>query len=193
MADGKTSGVAALSALTGTVLLYAGITGKDILSVARAGIQGKSPKTVPQSQPITNDTAQIAAFGNSTGQGSANLPGEATTGGGGSPAANKALGAILAAAYGWTGTQWAFLESGWEEESGWSTTAANNPSDPYNNAYGIPQSNPGTKMASAGANWKTSAYTQIKWGLAYIKATYGSPEQVPNWSATGPLPGYQGY
>jgi hypothetical protein len=30
-------------------------------------------------------------------------------------------------------------------------------------------------MASAGANWKTSAKTQIRWGLEYIRERYGSP------------------
>jgi len=30
-------------------------------------------------------------------------------------------------------------------------------------------------MAAAGADWQTSAVTQIKWGLGYVKATYGTP------------------
>ena len=30
-------------------------------------------------------------------------------------------------------------------------------------------------MASAGPDWQTNAATQIKWGLTYIKDTYGSP------------------
>ena len=30
-------------------------------------------------------------------------------------------------------------------------------------------------MASAGPDWQTSAATQIRWGLQYIKDTYGSP------------------
>ena len=42
-------------------------------------------------------------------------------------------------------------------------------------AYGIPQSLPGSKMASAGADWRTNAATQINWGLGYIDARYGSP------------------
>jgi len=42
-------------------------------------------------------------------------------------------------------------------------------------AYGIPQSLPGDKMASAGADWQTNAATQIKWGLGYIKTVYGTP------------------
>ena len=30
-------------------------------------------------------------------------------------------------------------------------------------------------MASAGPDWPSSAATQIRWGLHYIKSTYGSP------------------
>jgi hypothetical protein len=40
---------------------------------------------------------------------------------------------------------------------------------------GIPQALPGSKMASAGADWQTNPATQIKWGLGYIKAIYGDP------------------
>jgi hypothetical protein len=42
-------------------------------------------------------------------------------------------------------------------------------------AYGIPQSLPGSKMASAGADWQTDAATQIRWGLGYVKSVYGTP------------------
>ena len=42
-------------------------------------------------------------------------------------------------------------------------------------AYGIPQALPAGKMASAGADWRTSARTQIAWGLSYIDSRYGSP------------------
>ena len=59
----------------------------------------------------------------------------------------------------------------WERESGWNPAATN----PYSGAYGIPQALPGAKMASAGADWETNAATQIRWGLGYIKDTYGSP------------------
>ena len=30
-------------------------------------------------------------------------------------------------------------------------------------------------MASAGADWRTNPVTQIKWGLSYIAAKYGTP------------------
>jgi len=67
-------------------------------------------------------------------------------------------------------------------ESNWNPYAAN-----ASGAYGIPQALPGSKMASAGPNWQTNATTQIKWGLQYMKSTYGSPcnawafWQAHNW------------
>jgi uncharacterized protein YabE (DUF348 family) len=59
----------------------------------------------------------------------------------------------------------------WDRESGWRTTASNS----YSGAYGIPQALPGSKMASAGADWRTNPATQIEWGLGYIKGRYGTP------------------
>ncbi len=58
----------------------------------------------------------------------------------------------------------------WNRESGWRYDAEN-----ASGAYGIPQALPGSKMASAGADWQTDPATQIKWGLGYIKAIYGNP------------------
>ncbi len=58
----------------------------------------------------------------------------------------------------------------WNRESGWRYDAEN-----ASGAYGIPQALPGDKMASAGADWQTDPATQIRWGLTYIKNTYGTP------------------
>lgn len=77
----------------------------------------------------------------------------------------------MLAQFGWSSSQFSCLDSLWERESGWNPYAANTSSG----AYGIPQALPGSKMASAGADWATDAATQIRWGLGYIKATYGSP------------------
>ena len=85
--------------------------------------------------------------------------------------------------FGWSSSQFSCLDPLWEHESGWSVTAAN----PGSGAYGIPQALPGSRMASAGPDWQTSAATQIRWGLQYIKDTYGSPcaawshEQATGW------------
>jgi len=83
----------------------------------------------------------------------------------------RAVGRLLVADKGWTADQFRCLESLWSKESGWRWDA-NNPSS---SAYGIPQSLPGSKMASFGSDWATNPVTQIKWGLNYISARYGTP------------------
>ena len=73
--------------------------------------------------------------------------------------------------FGWSQGQFPYLNWLWNAESGWNKFAEN----PYSGAYGIPQALPGAKMASAGPNWRSNARTQIRWGLRYIRARYGSP------------------
>lgn len=84
---------------------------------------------------------------------------------------NRAIGQSMAADRGWTGDQWSCLEALWTRESGWNHQAYNSSSG----AYGIPQALPGSKMATAGSDWQTNPATQIKWGLNYIGARYGTP------------------
>jgi hypothetical protein len=85
--------------------------------------------------------------------------------------------------FGWSSSQFSCLDPLWAHESGWSVSAYNAGSG----AFGIPQALPGSKMASAGPDWQTDAATQIKWGLEYIKGTYGSPcgawthEEATGW------------
>lgn len=67
-------------------------------------------------------------------------------------------------------TQFGCLVNLWNKESHWNVHAGS-PGGPY----GIPQANPGSKMASAGSDWMNSASTQINWGLGYIKGRYGGP------------------
>jgi hypothetical protein len=86
------------------------------------------------------------------------------------PGTLRALGQKMAAARGWSGVQWQCLDNVWTHESGWSW-AAENPSG----AYGIPQASPGSKMASAGADWRANPATQITWGFSYIANAYGTP------------------
>jgi len=71
----------------------------------------------------------------------------------------------------WGRRQFRYLNPLWDRESSWNVHALN----AYSGAYGIPQAVPGSKMASAGRHWRTSASTQIRWGLRYIKDRYGSP------------------
>ncbi|MPY45114.1 lytic transglycosylase domain-containing protein [Streptomyces phyllanthi] len=70
-----------------------------------------------------------------------------------------------------------------DHESSWNYRADN----PTSDAYGLVQALPGSKMASAGADWATNPATQIKWGLNYMNERYGSPcgawnfWQANNW------------
>lgn len=66
--------------------------------------------------------------------------------------------------------QFTCLDKLFTRESHWRTRARNSSSG----AYGIPQALPGSKMAWAGADWRTNPVTQVKWGLHYIKARYGT-------------------
>jgi hypothetical protein len=86
------------------------------------------------------------------------------------PGTAQSIAYGLLASFGFSTSQFSCLQSLWNRESGWSYDAEN-PSG----AYGIPQSLPGSKMASAGADWQTSPRTQIIWGLGYIRDVYGSP------------------
>ncbi|EFL23548.1 secreted protein [Streptomyces himastatinicus ATCC 53653] len=63
-----------------------------------------------------------------------------------------------------------------DHESGWNYQATN----PSSGSYGLVQALPASKMASAGADWKTNPATQIKWGLGYMNDRYGSPCEA--WS-----------
>lgn len=78
--------------------------------------------------------------------------------------------------------QFTCLDKLWIKESNWKFDAQNNsfsPSSegiPEKQAYGIPQSGPGLKMATIGEDWKTNPRTQIDWGIWYIEnSSYGTP------------------
>jgi hypothetical protein len=83
----------------------------------------------------------------------------------------RTIARALLAEFGFSESQFGCLDSLWERESHWNVYADN----PSSSAYGIPQALPGSKMASAGADWATNPVTQIRWGLGYIEDRYGSP------------------
>ena len=85
--------------------------------------------------------------------------------------------------YLWSESDYQALVNLWERESNWNANAHNKSSG----AHGIPQSLPASKMSSEGSDYYTNGYTQIRWGLKYIKDRYGSPSaawqhfQNKNW------------
>lgn len=129
--------------------------------------------TLPGQVGGAQDSSSSGKKGSRSGGGNLN----GFHGGGGSASANQALGKQMAAAYGWSGAEWTALNNIVEAESGWVTTIHNGGGLGYvpGLAYGIPQALPGTKMASAGADWQTNPATQIKWMLGYIRSSYGDP------------------
>ena len=79
--------------------------------------------------------------------------------------------------YGWSEYDYECLVKLWNRESSWNPYAVNKKSG----ACGIPQANPCSK-ASKGTNYKTNYKTQVKWGLNYIKNSYGTPANAWNHS-----------
>ena len=125
-------------------------------------------------------TAQASSGGSSSGSSSGNAA--EPTAAAPDPGTAQSIAYNMLASFGFSTSQFGCLQDIWQRESGWSYDAEN-PSG----AYGIPQSLPASKMASAGSDYLTNPATQIKWGLGYIKDTYGSPcaaeshEQADGW------------
>ena len=71
--------------------------------------------------------------------------------------------------YGFSSDQFSCLDSLYVSESDWRVDADN----PSSSAYGIPQAL--TQLHDLPADYMTSAESQIRWGLEYIRDTYGSP------------------
>lgn len=68
-------------------------------------------------------------------------------------------------------TQYGCLDRVVSRESGWNIYATN----PSSGAYGLGQALPGSKMASAGPDWRNNGVTQIRWTIRYMDGRYGSP------------------
>ena len=90
-----------------------------------------------------------------------------------SPAGAKAVAAALVTENypNWNKSQISCLNQLWNSESHWNFQAHNYRSG----AHGIAQALPATKMEIIATDWRTNPVTQIKWGLSYIKARYGTP------------------
>jgi hypothetical protein len=125
------------------------------------------------SKPAMADPAQIAAAQQAQSAGdTSGGTGIQTTAPPADPTSAEQIGKAELVDFGFSeSTQWPCLYDLWQQESGWNVYADN----PSSGAYGIPQSLPGDKMASAGADWATNPTTQIIWGLGYIKSVYGTP------------------
>lgn len=158
-------------------------------------LQGKG---VPANQTAQTAASAVASYESSLpqpGQTPGPAPGPQPTG------QPQNIARLLLARFGWGADQMTPLISLWTRESGWNPIARN----PTSGALGIAQAlghgtsgtagtlgneygaQYGLTQAEAQAANSGSALQQIRWGLGYIKARYGSPaaawqhEQAFNW------------
>ncbi len=142
------------------------------------------PKPKPKPKPVVTPTDDTTTSTSSTSSATAVTPSNtlAAVAAAPDPGSAQAIAQQMVSARGWGSDQYNCLVSLWNKESGWRVNAYN-PSG----AYGIPQALPGSKMATAGADWQTNPATQITWGLNYISGVYGTPcaawghSQSVNW------------
>ena len=118
----------------------------------------------PTAQAVTAGSSVTAGGSATAGSASVNLP-----------APNAGTAQLIAynmlSSFGWNpATYYSCVDNIFSRESGWRYNAYN-----ASGAYGIPQALPGSKMATAGADWQTNPATQIKWGLGYMRDRYGDP------------------
>jgi hypothetical protein len=162
------SGVAVAYTAVGGLIAYSGIKGATLTDTFQAVLKGNLNLT------DTETIAGTAASSGTTGDTGAASP---------SASANQALAKSLATSMGYsswtTGQEWSDWVSLWNQESGWSITAAN----PSSNARGIAQN-----INGYGSDYEEgNATSQITWGIDYIASRYGSPslawahEQENNW------------
>ena len=78
---------------------------------------------------------------------------------------------ILENKFGYGADQFSCFDWIIKRESGWNVRAQN----PSSGAYGLPQSLPGSKMASVASDWRDNPATQIIWAAGYMKDRYGGP------------------
>ncbi|MGZ5416750.1 MAG: aggregation-promoting factor C-terminal-like domain-containing protein [Nocardioides sp.] len=89
----------------------------------------------------------------------------------------------MLADFGFTSAEFSCLDALYMSESGWDPTADN----PISSAYGIPQALTGGTHDDLPADYMTNPVSQIRWGLQYIKSSYGTPcsawefKQANNW------------
>ena len=69
--------------------------------------------------------------------------------------------------------QWYCFDQIIKHESAWNPWSTNGMG--WEETGGIPQAHPSRKMASAGKDYRRNVWTQVRWGLGYIRSAYGTP------------------
>jgi hypothetical protein len=164
-------GLAAVS--VGLVFIYGGVKGYSPIKAFENIITGKNP----------NENQSNTSLVNSSGSNGSSSGGNVANPTSNTAAANQATAKQLATNMGhsdWTtGQEWSDWVALWNQESGWSITAAN----PTSTARGIAQN-----LQGYGSDYlEGNAVSQITWGINYIAQRYGNPsvaeahEKANNW------------
>lgn len=94
---------------------------------------------------------------------------------------------IISHESGWCATkwqgQWGYCPVGYQEKYAGAETDATL-------GFGLCQSTPAIKMATAGSDWRTNAITQMKWCSSYARLRYGSWQNAYNAWTTRALSGH---
>jgi hypothetical protein len=158
---------------------------------------------LPSNTPATSTTATLTAY--ETSYAAAATQAASSSGGitGAQPSGSaQNMAKLLLKSYGWAASELAPLITLWTGESGWNPNARNSSSG----AYGIAQALGHGTSCSAAPNGTNeygptyglscsqaqqanagSALWQIRWGMGYIKATYGSPSAaLAAWNSRSP-------
>lgn len=81
----------------------------------------------------------------------------------------REIARLMLPEFGFAASEFSCLDALYVSESDWESDADN----PTSSAYGIPQAL--TEMHELPAGYRSSATTQIRWGMEYIQDSYGTP------------------
>lgn len=167
---------------TGILFIWSSLSNQGVTDTIKTVVSGGTVDThLSSDEAPAVSSAPGAALGAAVGAAAPSTSGLDPSGHSVADLQNYAK--ALLAQNGWSG-QWNSFNNLVNGESGWQWDISNPSHHGYTDekhAYGIPQALPPSKMASAGADWKTNGYTQLRWMMSYIRSRYGSPDSA--WSA----------
>ena len=153
---------------------------KEAEAKAKAEAERKAAEEAAAKAAAEKKAAEEAAAAQAAAAQQAQAQAQAASSGTKSFSDARAAFEQIVADYGIGASEKAMWEYIINRESGFNHYATNASSG----AYGLPQSLPGSKMASAGADWQANPYTQLKWMYGYMTSRYGSIAGAYNfWQA----------
>ena len=189
---GRINGFSLAYTAVGGVVLWSGIKGEHDLGDVPGVAVGPGPVVGHGEIATAADTSSSSSGSSGSSSSGDAAAAAAVSGQGGTPAANKALGQLMAGPYGWTGDEWLCLDPAWQEESGWNQFALR-PARQLDAAYGIPQANPGIQDGAGRRRLEDEPQDTDQLGPVLHQGHLRLTVAGPRWSPSGPTAGYVGY